>query len=131
MMNGAAVSWRSTKQKVVTMSSCESEYYALAEAAKEATWLDLLMKNVQNKKNEKPMIIFEDNQSTIKIAKNPIHSDRTKHIDVRHHFIREKVAEKKIEVKYIPTVDQIADIFTKSLRRVQHQKFTRELGLVY
>ena len=52
-------------------------------------------------------------------------------IDVRHHFIREKVAEKKIEVKYIPTVDQIADIFTKSLRRVQHQKFTRELGLVY
>ncbi len=131
MMNGGAVSWRSTKQKVVTLSSCEAEYYALAEAAKEAMWLYLLMKSVQNEKNEKPMIIFEDNQSTIKIAKNPIHSDRTKHIDVRHHFIREKVAEKKIEVKYIPTVDQIADIFTKSLRRVQHQKFTRELGLVY
>ena len=59
MMNGAAVSWRSTKQKTVTMSSCEAEYYALAEAAKEATWLDSLMKNVQNEKMEKPLIIFE------------------------------------------------------------------------
>ena len=127
MMNGAAVSWRSTKQKVVTMSSCEAEYYALAEAVKESTWLDSLMRNVQNKKNEKPMIIFEDYQSTIKIAKNPIHSDRTKHIDVRHHLIREKVAEKKIEVKYIPTVDQIADILTKSLRTEEELYMHRDV----
>ncbi len=89
-----------------------------------------LMKNVQNEKIEKPLIIFEDNQSTIKTANNMIQSERTKHIDVRHHFIREKVAEKRIEVKYLKTDDQIADIFTKSLQRVKHEKFTRELGLI-
>ena len=130
MMNGAAVTWRSTKQKIVTLSSCEAEYVALSEAAQEAIWLMSLIKNVQNEKMEKPLIIFEDNQSTIKTANNMIQSERTKHIDVRHHFIREKVAEKRIEVKYLRTDDQIADIFTKSLQRVKHEKFTRELGLI-
>ncbi|MBA3551100.1 Ty1/Copia family ribonuclease HI [Patescibacteria group bacterium] len=129
MMNGGAVSWKSSKQKIVTMSSCEAEYVTLSDAAKEAIWLTKLMKNVDKKKILKPIRIYEDNQSTIKTAKNPIQSERTKHIDVRHHFIREKVAEKRIEVEYISTTDQIADIFTKSLGRVLHMKFTGALGL--
>ena len=128
-MNGGAISWKSSKQKIVTLSSCEAEYVTLSEAAKEAIWFIKLIKDVENKKKVNQITIFEDNQSTIKTAKNPIQSERTKHIDVRHHFIREKVAEKKIEVKYIPTTDQIADIFTKSLGRVLHMKFTRALGL--
>jgi hypothetical protein len=128
-MNGGAISWKSSKQKIVTMSSCEAEYVTLSDAAKEAIWLIKLKRNVENKKKDEVITIFEDNQSTIKTAKNPIQSDRTKHIDVRHHFIREKVEEKKIEVKYIPTTDQIADIFTKSLGRVLHMKFVKALGL--
>jgi hypothetical protein len=129
MMNGGAVSWKSSKQKIVTMSSCEAEYVTLSDAAKEAIWLIELSKNVNKKERVKTIRIYEDNQSTIKTAKNPIQSERTKHIDVRHHFIREKVAEKRIEIEYIPTTDQIADIFTKSLGRVLHGKFTRALGL--
>jgi hypothetical protein len=128
-MNGGAISWKSQKQKIVTLSSCEAEYVTLSEAAKEAMWLRKLIRDVDNKKSESPIIIFEDNQSTIKTAKNPIQSERTKHIDVRHHYIRERVEEKKIEVKYVPTTDQVADLLTKSLGRVLHMKFTRALGL--
>jgi hypothetical protein len=129
IMNGGAISWKSTKQRTVTLSSCEAEYVALADAAKEAMWLKSLIRDVNNNVKEEPLIIYEDNQSTITFAKNPIQSERTKHIDVRHHYIRERVAEGKIEVKYKPTTDQVADIFTKSLGRVQHEKFTRLLGL--
>ena len=128
--NGGAISWKSTKQKDVTLSSCEAEYYALANAAKEAMWLKSLIQEVDKNAKNEPIIIFEDNQSTITFAKNPIQSERTKHIEVRHHYIRQKVAEGKIEVKYMPTEEQIADIFTKSLCRVKHEKFTRALGLV-
>ena len=128
--NGGAISWKSRKQKSVTLSSCEAEYCALADAAKEAMWLKSLIQEVDKNAKKEPMIIFEDNQSTIAFAKNPIQSERTKHIEVKYHYIREKVAEGKIEVKYMPTTDQVADIFTKSLCRVQHEKFTRALGLV-
>jgi hypothetical protein len=128
-MNGGAISWKSTKQKIVTLSSCEAEYVALTEAAKEAMWIKLLDKNVK-KSEEKIMTIYEDNQSTIKLSKNPIQSDKSKHIDVRYHFIREKVEEKKIDVKYIPTTDQVADIFTKSLGKILHEKFRKELGVL-
>ena len=130
LMNGGAISWKSSKQKSVAMSSCEAEYVALSEAAKEAMWLISLTMNVKKNKLLEPLIIYEDNQSSIKIAKNPIQSEKTKHIDVRHHFIREKVAEKKIEVKYMPRSDQVADILTKSLGRVLHEKFTRAMGLI-
>ncbi len=98
--------------------------------AKEAMWLKSLIQEVDKNAKNEPIIIFEDNQSTITFAKNPIQSERTKHIEVRHHYIRQKVAEGKIEVKYMPTEEQIADIFTKSLCRVKHEKFTRALGLV-
>jgi len=128
--NGGAISWKSNKQPTVTLSSCEAEYIALANAAKEAMWLKSLIREVNKNAKDEPIIIYEDNQSTISFAKNPIQSERTKHIEVRHHYIREKVAEGKIEVKYMPTSDQVADIFTKSLCRVQHEKFTRSLGLV-
>jgi hypothetical protein len=130
MMNGGAISWKSSKQKIVTLSSCEAEYVALSDAAKEAIWLRSLAKNIKKNLKDQPIIIYEDNQSTMKLAKNLIQSDKSKHIDVRHHFIREKVNEKRIELMYIPTTDQVADIFTKSLGRILHEKFTRALGLM-
>ena len=76
------------------------------------------------------MTIYEDNQSTIKIANNPIQSDRTKHIDVRYHKIRELIDQNRIKLEYVPTADQTADIFTKALGKVKHSKFTRALGLM-
>ncbi len=128
--NGGAISWKSNKQPTVTLSSCEAEYIALANAAKEAMWLKSLCREVDREERNEPIIIYEDNQSTIMFANNPIQSERTKHIEVKYHYIRERVAEGKIKVKYVPTADQVADIFTKSLCRVQHEKLTRSLGLV-
>ena len=129
MMNGGAISWRSVKQRIVTLSSMESEYVALNDAAKEGLFLKQLI-NEQNPTNQrKPMIIYEDNQSAIKTAENRIHNDRSKHIDIRHHFIREQVEKKKVQIKYVPTAYQTADIFTKALGANLHFRHTEGLGL--
>jgi hypothetical protein len=130
MMNGGAISWRSGKQKIVTLSSMESEYVALTDAAKEGLFLKQLINEQQPNRINQPIIIYEDNQSSIKTAQNRIHNNRSKHIDVRHHFIREQVEMKNIKIEYIPTTDQIADIFTKALGATLHVKHTRNLGLL-
>ena len=70
-----------------------------------------------------------DNQSAMQLARNPVHHSRTKHIDVRHHFIREKVESGEIKLEYIPTADQVADIFTKPLPVVKFVKFRSGLGI--
>ena len=127
MMNGGAISWRSIKQKVVSLSSMEAEYVALTDAAKEGLFLQQLINEFSREK--KPMLIYEDNQSAIKTAQNRIINNRSKHIDVRHHFIREQVELKQMEIKYIPTTDQTADIFTKALGAILHVKHTKALGL--
>jgi hypothetical protein len=128
MMNGGAISWRSGKQKTVTLSSMESEYVALNDAAKEGIFLKQLI-NEQQPNDNQPIVIYEDNQSAIKTSQNRIHNNRSKHIDLRHHFIRKQVEEKNIQVKYIPTTDQTADIFTKPLAFILHGKHTKGLGL--
>ena len=128
MKNGAAISWKSKKQKIVTLSSMEAEYVALTNAAKEGIYLRNLSN--EHQPTTKPMLLYEDNQSAIKTAENKIHNERSKHIDVRYHFIREQVELKKFVLKYIPTTDQIADIFTKPLGNILHFKFTTRLGLL-
>ncbi len=79
---------------------------------------------------KKPLIIFEDNQSTIKTATHRIHNDRSKHIDVRYHYTRECVEGGKIKIEYCPTSEMTADILTKSLGRILHERHTRGMGLV-
>jgi hypothetical protein len=126
---GAAITWRSTKQDIVAQSSAEAEYIALAEAAKEALWIRKLQQEIfPNIKV--PTIIHEDNQSTINLAKNPIHTNRSKHIAVRYHATRDYVQKSFIQVKYMPTTEMIADIMTKSLGRVLHEYFVAKMGLV-
>ncbi len=125
---GAAITWRSTKQEIVAQSSMEAEYIALAEAGKEALWIRKLQSEIfPNVKN--PTKIFEDNQSTIKLSNNPIHTNRSKHISVRYHAIRDIIQKKLVQVDYLPTTDMIADIMTKSLGRILHDKFVKLLGL--
>jgi hypothetical protein len=127
-MNGAAISWKSKKQPIVSLSSMEAEYIAITAAIKEAKWLAKLEEELMIK--PKKMIIYEDNQSTIKTAKNEIHTDRSKHIDVRYHFVREQIQIGAIEIVYCPTGEMTADLMTKSLGTVKHAKFTKSLGLV-
>lgn len=124
---GASISWRSCKQKTVALSSTEAEYMALSEATKEAIYLRNLLEDLLGKLD--CVLIYNDNQSAKKLAYNPVLHDRSKHIDIRYHFVRDAVSDRIIEVKYLPTNDMIADILTKSLQSVKNAKFVKSLGL--
>ena len=106
----------------------EAEYIALVTAAKEGIWLRRL-ENDLFIKTEKFITIHEDNQYAIKTAKNPIQNDRSKHIDVRYHFIRDKVMDGTILLKYCPTTDMTADVLTKPLQRNLQERHAKAMGL--
>ena len=112
--SGGVISWRSSKQNCVALSTAEAEYVALAGATQEAIWLSRLLREMRVEINE-PIVIFEDNQAAISISNNPTHHPRTKHIDIKYHFVRNAVLNNEITLKYCPTNNMLADIFTKSL----------------
>ncbi len=126
-LGGAAISWSSKRQATVSLSTCESEYIAQSEAAKEAIWLQRLLKELGY--HFYPVTLNADNRGAIALASNPTSYTRSKHIDVRYHFVREKVAEGLINLVYIPTADMIADGCTKPLTGAKLQKFIQDLGL--
>jgi hypothetical protein len=128
MQAGAAITWRSTKQEITALSSMEAEYIALAESGKEAQWLRKIQSEFFPTFTE-PTTVCEDNQSAIKLATNPIHSSRSKHIDVRYHYIRELVKIKAVHVKFTPGTEMVADIMTKSLGKILHKRFLVGMGL--
>ena len=123
------VSWLSRKQRIVSTSSTESEYYALTNAIKEAIWLKLFL-TLTHLPTPHPFPIFYNNQSTCIIAKTDTISSRTKHIDVRHHFIRHHITDGSFSTVWIPTSDMTADIFTKPLSSVLFLHHRDSLGLV-
>lgn len=125
--NGGAISWKSKRQPIISLSSMEAEYIALNTAGKEGIWLRKLEKDVIGKNHQ--LEILEDNQSTIKTAQNFIHNDRSKHIDVRYHWIREKVENEELGLKYCKTDDMAADMFTKPLGRILLQRHKKTIGL--
>lgn len=127
MFGGGIISWCSERQKSVALSTTESEYMAAAHAIKELVWLEGLLSTLIDL--NKP-IFFMDNQSAIRLVKNPEFHKRTKHINVRYHFIREKFEDGVFELKYVSTDDQLADIMTKALPRVKHQYFRTLLNIV-
>ena len=100
-------------------------------AAQEAIWLNQLTKNLRNDTTTKePIVIFEDNQSAICMAKNPQFHGRTKHIEIKYHFIRDQVKKGTVELKYCQTEDMIADIFTKGLQRDKFAKLRQMAGVM-
>ena len=125
----STISWCSRKQATVAKSSTEAEYVALSTATQEVIWLRRFLVNI-GVSIKGPVQIYEDNQGAIDIAKNPKHHDRTKHIDVCHHFVRERVASNDITVSYCPTGEMIADVLTKGLPVVKFRRFRDELGVV-
>ncbi|KAG7532846.1 Zinc finger CCHC-type superfamily [Arabidopsis thaliana x Arabidopsis arenosa] len=110
-VGGNVVSWKSSLQKVVALSSTEAEYMALTDASKEAVWLLGLMNELGFK--QKTVDIYSDSQSAIALAKNAVFHERTKHIEVKYHFIRDLISDGVIQVKKIATSYNPADIFTK------------------
>ena len=111
-LSGGAISWRSKKQDCVALSTAEAEYVALSSAGQESVWLRKLTAEL-GQVSSHPTTIYEDNQSAISMCKNPQYHGRAKHIDIRHHYIREQVSNKEIQVEYCPTNNMAADIFTK------------------
>lgn len=129
ILSGCVISYESRKQRTVALSSTEAEYMALSEACKEAIYLRHLMNEIGVLDSKTPTCVFSDNQSSIKLTANPLFHKRTKHIDVRHHFIRECVVNNKVKVEYVSTSDMPADILTKSLCTRKHYKFLKSLGV--
>jgi len=130
-LHGAVVTWGSLRQQCVSLSSVESEYVALAEAAKDAIWLrTAILAYEQTSPDTVDIVLKGDNQGALALAQNPGWHRRTKHIDIRYHFIRWQVEDGAIKLKYVGTSDQVADIFTKATPTPTLVKHRAALGLV-
>jgi hypothetical protein len=123
------VCWKSKRQPTVALSTAEAEYMSLASAGQTAIWFRQLLADL-GFRQDKATVIFEDNQGCIAMAKNPVSHERTKHIDIKYHFIRELVSNETIKIEYLSTEDMEADILTKSLSRDRHHMLCTRLGLV-
>lgn len=122
------VFWKSKKQATVSLSSSEAEYIALSHCTTECIFLGQLLSEILGQ-NTFPIMIYEDNQSSIKIA-NTLKTKRSKYIDVKHHFVRECINNNKIMISYVSTSEQIADIFTKSLPACKMKYFREKLNVI-
>ena len=121
------ISWVSHKQKTIVLSSTEAEYMALSDSCQQLMWLRSLFNEIGISIQSLPLC--GDNQGSIFLASNPIQERRTKHIDIRYHFIRYTIEEGKIRLTYCPTEDMTADIFTKALTSLKAKHFASSMGL--
>ena len=128
-LGGSTVSWRSTRQSVVALSTTEAEYIALCGATQEAVWLRNLLASIDLKPSS-PTLLYEDNQGAISLSKHPKDHGRTKHVDIKFHYTREAIMNNVVVVKYCPTSEMTADILTKGLAKPAFEKFCRYIGVV-
>lgn len=126
--SGGAITWTSKRQQSVLLSTLESEYIAASEGTKEAVWLNRLFSEIAPLKTVPVLLV--DNAGAIKLAKNPSFYKRSKHIDIRYHFVRERIQEGQIMLEYVPSEEQAADILTKPILRIQFAKLRCMMGMV-
>ncbi|XP_059223384.1 uncharacterized protein LOC131997099 [Stomoxys calcitrans] len=125
----SAVSWATKKQKTVALSSTEAEFMSLTAAIQESVYLKKLEMEL-NPKIEEAMKIFCDNKGAIQVALNNNYSNRTKHVDIKAKFIRQKIDEEEVTLEYIPTNEMLADVFTKAVSSQKLQYLRNKFGLL-
>ena len=123
-----AISWSLKKQSIIALSSMEAEYVAETNMAKEALWLQSFINEVTGI-DYRPLTIRCNNQGAMVLAKDNKFHLRTKHINLRYHFIHEAVKDGKIELSYVPTAKNIANIFMKTMAKPKFSEFMTKLGL--
>ena len=134
MFYGGPISWSSKKQRSVSTSSCEAEYIALATCAKQGQWIGQIFRDLGLSKyvGSDPRLVqmFGDNQGAIALTQNAHLNERSKHVDICYHFIRDLAEKEHLRVDYIPTDEMIADGMTKLLQRIKFERFKEEMGLI-
>ncbi|KAK2410077.1 putative mitochondrial protein [Trifolium repens] len=121
------ISWFSKKQNCVALSTAEAEYVAAGSSCSQLVWMKQMLKEYDVEQDA--LTLYCDNMSAINISKNPVQHSKTKHIDIRHHYIRDLVESKIVVLEHIGTKEQIAEIFTKALDAVQFEKLRGKLGI--
>ena len=129
ILNGAAVTWSSRRQNCVALSTMESEYIAASEASREVVWLRRLLDQI-GIRQEIPTILNCDNKSAIALSHNPEHHTRSKHIDVRLHYIREQVTNEIVKINHVSSKIQLADILTKPLEETRFAHLRASIGVI-
>jgi hypothetical protein len=123
------ISWKSQKQKCVAKSTMEAEYVAMSDGASEGSWIKQMAYDFELIAEENPITLRCDNQAAIAAVNNPTDHSRAKHINVKYHHIRDMMAKGEIELVYLPSSENPADIMTKGLERVKHMKHATFMGL--
>lgn len=128
VLSSGAVSWSSRKQPVVTLSTTEAEFVAASSCACQAVWLRRLLEEL-NHVQEESTVIYCDNSSAIKLSKNPVLHGRSKHIDVRFHFLRDLSKDGVVKLIHCGSQEQIANILTKPLKLDSFEKLRTMMGV--
>ncbi|KAK9049293.1 hypothetical protein SSX86_031739 [Deinandra increscens subsp. villosa] len=128
LLGGSPISWKSKKQATISLSSAEAEYRSMRRVTAELAWLTRLFAEF-NLPNMEPIPVKCDSQAAIHIAKNLVYHERTKHIEIDCHFVREKLQAGLISLHHTPTGEQLVDLLTKSLPTTTHHYLLSKLGL--